>query len=259
MQKFILFILTFLFLKHSFGQSADELNKKANDLLILQDYKNAVPLLKQAADKENAEAQYNLGICYQQGVAVTQSDSLANIWFMRSAIQGSKNAQFKVAYSYAIGRGWQKNEKAAFYWSLKCAQQEDPECIFNVVNCYLEGIGTIKNIDSMLVWTTRLALLENPEDLKLSGQITSARINLATMYQDGKNVQKDLLKSYMWYLIYNESKRDFSYFVQKENIENIQLIEKLLTQAEQNNAKIEAESLIAKKLINLGNLYKPEL
>src|SRR5258705_5947258 len=113
MQKFILTTLTLFLMTLSFGQNAEELNKKSKDLLDRQDYKNAVPLIRQAAEKGNAEAQYNFGVCYQQGVEVSKSDSVANVWFLKSAKQGWKDAQFKVAYSYATGRGWTKDDKQA--------------------------------------------------------------------------------------------------------------------------------------------------
>ncbi|WP_202409537.1 SEL1-like repeat protein [Hufsiella arboris] len=85
---------------------------------------------------------------------------------------------------------------------------------------------------------TRIALLDTPEDLNLSGQITSARVNLASMYRDGQNVPKNLIKSYMWFLIYNESKRDFSVLEQQKNIEAIQALEKQLSPTDKEKAKI---------------------
>jgi hypothetical protein len=131
--------------------------------------------------------------------------------------------------------------------------------MFNVVSCYLEGRGTQKNLDSMVVWATRIALLEAPEDLNISGQITSARANLATMYRDGQNVPKSLVKSYMWFLIYNESKRDFSVLEQQRNIEAIQALEKQLSSIDKDKAKLEAEKILEKKLMNLANIYKQDL
>jgi len=259
MQKFILTALTVLTAAISFGQSAEDLNKKSKELLDKQDFKNAIPLIRQAAEKGNAEAQYNYGVSYQQGIEVPQNDSIANTWFIKSAKQGWKDAQFKIAYSYATGRGVTQDDRQAFYWSAKCAEQQDVECMFNVVGCYMEGRGTEKNLDSMLLWATRIALLETPEDLNISGQITSARANLATMYRDGQDVSKDLTKSYMWFLIYNESKRDFSVLEQQKNIEAIQTLEKQLSQAEKDKAKVEAEKLLGKKLTNAANLYKQDL
>ena len=242
-----------------FGQTAQELNQKSKELLIKQDFKNAVPLIRQSAEKGDAEAQYNYGICFQQGVEVIKNDSLANKWFLLSAKQGWKDAQFKIAYSYARGRGLEKNEIKAFCWSVKCAEQQDSECMLNVVNCYLEGHGTKKNIDSMLFWATKLALLHNPEDLRVSGEITSARANLALMYNEGKTIPKDLEKSYMWFLIYNENKNDFSAAVQQQNIDIITQLEKKLTATNKEGAILDAEKLLDHKLTNLSNLYKRDL
>lgn len=259
MLKISITILSVFFATLSFGQTADELNKQSKAFLDRQDFKSAIPLLKQAAEKGSAEAQYNLGVSYQQGIEVEKSDSLANLWFMKAATQGYKDAQFKIAYSYATGRGVTQDDQKAFYWSVKCAEQNDIECMYNVISCYMEGRGTNKNLDSMLAWATKVALLETTEDLNVSGQITSARANLATMYRDGQNVSKDLVKGYMWFLIYNESKRDFSILVQQDNIEAIKKLEQQLSSTERDTAKLQAEKLLNRKLTNIANLYKQDL
>jgi len=257
--KKILTLISILTASICNGQTADEINKQAKDFLTKGDTKNAVPLLKKAAEMGQPEAQYNYGYCYQQGVEVEKNDSIANIWLLKSSKQGWLDAQFKIAYSYASGRGVTKDDKQAFYWSVKCAEQKDPECMFNVISCYQEGIGTNKNLDSMLVWAIRLGSLPDVENLQLSGQITSARANLATMYRDGQNVTKDLAKSYMWFLIYNESKRDFSILVQQKNIDAIKELEKSLSQSDRDKAKQNAEKQLGRRLNNLDNLYKQDL
>ena len=258
MNKILTFILLSFTVSICKGQTADELNKQAKDFLTTGDTKSAVPLLKKAAEIGQPEAQYNYGYCFQQGIEVEKNDSIANIWLLKSAKQGWLDAQFKIAYSYATGRGIAKDDTQAFYWSIKCAQQQDPECMFNVVSCYQEGIGTTKNLDSMLVWAIRLGSLPDLENLQLSAMITSSRANLATMYRDGQNVTKDIVKSYMWFLIYNESKRDFSILVQQTNIDQIKKLEKLLTKADKAIAKQNAEKQLGHKLNNFDNLYKQD-
>ncbi len=250
----LLFCLSFT----AFGQVADDFNRQSRELLAKGDYKNAVPVLKEAAEAGSAEAQYNYGVCFEQGVGVPKNDSIANNWFLKSANQGWLDAQFKMAYSYFNGRGYTRNYKQAFYWSLKCAAQNDPECMFNVVSCYQEGIGTDKNTDSMLVWAVRLGSHADLDNLQLSGMITSARANLATMYLSGDKVKKDLVKSYMWFLIYNESKRDFSMGDQLKNIDTIKDLEKSLTDVEKNKARHDAINQIGRTLKNLDNLYKSD-
>lgn len=242
-----------------FGQTAEEQNQQAKDFLTKGDTKNAVPLLKKAAEMGQAEAQFNLGVCYQQGAGVDKNDSIANYWLMKSAEQGSVNAQFKVAYSYAVGRGYKQDMAKAFYWSLKCAEQHDPECMWNVLSCYENGTGTKQSNDSMIAWAVKLGSLPDMEDLQMSGFITNARVNLATMYRDGQNVGKNVRTSYMWFLIYNESKRDHSILTQLKNIDEIKELEKNLSQTDKDLAKLDAEKQIARKLKNLDNLYKNEM
>jgi len=241
------------------GQTAEELNQQSKDFLTKGDTKSAVPLLKKAAEMGQPESQYNLAVFYQQGVGVEINDSIANYWLIKSAKQGSVNAQFKIAYSYAVGRGCKKDMDKAFYWSLECAKQNDPECMWNVLSCYGDGLGTKLNKDSMVVWAIKLGSLPEMEDLQMSGYITNARINLATMYRDGKNVGKDIPVSYMWFLIYNESKRDHSILDQQKNIEAIRDIEKLLSKADKENSKKNAEKQLGHRLNNLDNLYKQDL
>lgn len=259
MRKYILTSLIAFFSAVAFGQTADELNQKSKEFLSNGDTKNAVLTLKKAAELGNAESQYNLGYCYQQGVEVEKNDSIANIWLLKSAKQGWINAQFKIAYSFFSGRGVKKDDKQAFYWALQCAKQNDPECMFNVVSCYQEGVGVEKNLDSMLTWAIRLGTLENPEDLELSGKITSSRLGLAKMYKDGDKLPKNLIKSYTWFLIYNEGKKDFSFLEQQSQIESIKELEKQLAPSEKVKAKEDAEKLLKRKLLNFDNLYKEDL
>lgn len=240
------------------AQTAAELNEQSKVFLEKKDYKNAVPLIKKAADMGNAEAQYNYAVCYQEGIGVPKSDIIANDLLLKSAKQGWVDAQFKLAYSYTIGRGVDKDDKQAFYWSLQCARQNDAECMWNVVGLYQLGRGTAKNTDSMLHWAIRLGCMPNPENLKISGQITSARLNLAKMYYAGDMIKKDLLKSYVWYLLFNESKRDFSIIVQDQQIEAIKKLETELTEADKEAAKKQAEAYLKSPLRNMANLYQQD-
>lgn len=241
------------------AQTAAQLNDQSKTLLAKGDMKSALPILKKAAELGSAEAQYNYGICFQQGIGEMQSDVTAHEWFLKSAAQGSKDAQFKVAYSYTIGRGVAQDYRKAFQWSLKCAEQNDTDCMFNVISCYMRGAGTAKNTDSMLVWAVRLAKLPNPEDLKKSGNITNARANLALLYREDKELKRDLVKSYSWYLAYNENKRDSSVLMQAEYIKGVEALERELTNEQRQLAQAEIERVLGRPLRNMKNLHNEEI
>lgn len=241
------------------AQTAAQLNDQSKTLLAKGDMKAALPILKKAAELGSAEAQYNYGICFQQGIGETQSEATAHKWFLKSAAQGSKDAQFKVAYSYTTGRGVAQDYGKAFQWSLKCAEQSDTDCMFNVISCYTRGVGTAKNTDSMLVWAVRLAKLPNPENLKQSGNITNARANLALLYREDKELKQDLVKSYAWYLAYNENKHDSSVLMQAEYIKGVEALERELTNGQRQLAQAEIERVLGRPLRNLKNLHNEEM
>lgn len=243
----------------SHAQDAEALNKRSKELIEKGDIKNAVPILKQAAEAGSAEAQYNLGYCYQSGNGVAQSDRTANSWYMRAAKQGYKDAQFKIAYSYALGRGAKQDYKKAFYWSQKCAMQGDLECMMHMVNCYYNGEGTAINKDSSLTWLRRIAIMPPPPNLGSSGIITGARLNLALMYLDGDKVPKDLTSAYTWYLIYNETKRDHSIAEQQKQIKEFERVAQQLSTADKAKAKADAEVLLKHVLKNHENRFKTDL
>lgn len=252
----ILFILLGLTV---YGQNADELNQQAKKFIETQQFDKAVPLIKQSAELGNAEAQYNLGYCYQVGVVVEKNQKRAIEWYLKSAEQGFNDALYQLMMSYGNGNGVEQDSKKAFSYALKCAENNDGTCMWNVVNSYYTGMGVDKNIDKMIEWATRLGKLENPENLTKSGYITSTRLQLANMYRDGKDIKQDYFKSYLWFLIYNEFKVDFSILQQQQVIKDIQDLETKLTNEQKANGQKEAEKLLGRPLKNMGNLYKTEI
>lgn len=252
----IILILFILFSLNLNGQSANELNITSKQLLSNQKFKEAIPILEEAAKLGNPESQYNLGVCYQFGYGVEKSDSIATNWYLRSANQGWKDGQYKISYAYITGKGVNKDEIKAFEYALLCAEQDDIECIFNVINCYKDGIGVIEDSIKVLEWAIKLGKMKTPENLKISSQITSSRLNIAHMFLVGNGAEKNLIKSYTWFLIYNESKQDFSIILQEQQIKVIKKLEEKLSQDEVKKAKQIAEELLGRKLINIDKLYE---
>jgi len=256
-------ILTFLFLtficSNSFGQNALELNKQAKKFIETQEFDKAVPVLKQAAELGNAESQYNLGYCYRAGSGIEQNAEKAIYWFSKSADQGFNDGLYQMMMAYGNGDGVEQDYNKAYEYGLKCAENGDGTCMWNVINCYYSGMGVAKNMDKMLEWATRLGKLENPEDLTKSGYITSVRLQLAQMYRDGQDLEKDLYKSYQWFLIFNEFKKDFSVIQQQQIVKEIQELENKLTTEQKENGQKQAEKILERPLRNMENLYKAEL
>ena len=258
---FIAVLLIFTF-SNTFSQtviSKEEINIQSKEFLLKNDFNNAVPLFKRAAEMGSAEAQYNYGVCFLQGIIVKQNDSIAHHWFLKSANNGYKDAQYQVALNFGQGKVVTRDEKKAFYWTLKCAEQIDPDCMFTLINLYKDGIGTERNNDLMMHWAIKLGSLDPPADLKqINDEITTTRANLARVYSIGDRVPKDLVKSYTWFLLYNERKKESESGVQQKNIEMIKELLKVISDTEKKKAIADAEKILRRKLLNITNLLKPE-
>lgn len=256
-KKLILLFLTLICL-NTFGQNASELNEQSKKLIEKQEFDKAIPILKQAAELGNAESQYNLGYCYRAGAGIEQNTDKAIYWFSKSADLAFNDGLYQMMMAYGNGDGVEQNHNKAFEYGLKCAENGDETCMWNVINCYYQGMGVDRDMDKMLEWATRLGRLENPENLSKSGYITSVRLQLAQMFKEGKDFEQDFFKSYLWYLIYNEFKVDFSVLKQEQVIKEINDLESKLSVKQKENGEKEAEKLLGRKLKNMENLYKAD-
>ena len=260
MRKYLLILLATFITYLSYAQDAEALNKQSKELIDQKRFKEAYPILLKAAELNHSEAQYNLGYLSGSGALGESNMTEAIRWYKKSSENGLNDGHYAMMMAYGNGQGVEQNLKLALIYALKGAENNDPTCTWNVINCYMTGIGTEADTAKAIEWMVKLARIPNPENLAQSGYITSARLNLAQSYQLGDyNLKKDLYQSYLWYLIYNESKVDFSVFMQDEMIKEIRLLEKKLTQDQLASAREDAERLLGRKLNNLGELYENSL
>jgi TPR repeat protein len=75
------------------------------------------------AEKGDADAQYKLGIAYDEGNGVSKDYTEAFKWFRLAAEQGNAHSQFRVGDMYVSGDGVAKNEVEAVKWFRKAAEQ----------------------------------------------------------------------------------------------------------------------------------------
>lgn len=240
------------------SQIADQLNERSKELLAKKKYAKAWPLLKDAARMGNAEAQYNLGNAYETGKFIRKSLPTSTEWYAKSAAQGYNEAIYKMMLAYRYGIGTEPDPEKAFAFAQQCASEGNIDCMHHLVGCYQEGWATDKDPSKMVEWALLLAKQENPDDFKQSGYVTEARLNLAYWYRDGVFVEEDFFKSYIWFLMYNESKKDLSYFKQRNIIKEIRGVENTLDDGEILQARVEAEAILGRPLRKADRLFDAE-
>lgn len=123
-----------------------EMQKKYPDLQIVFN------LLKQSANKGNAEALYAVGTWYLYGTFVEKDPFLAVEYFLSSIEGNYSNAYFDLSVCYENGDGVKKSFKKAFECYLNAALLGDKQAVYEVGRCYYYGIGISKNVGVANIW-----------------------------------------------------------------------------------------------------------
>jgi TPR repeat protein len=100
------------------------------------------------ANGGDSNAQYNLGLMYQDGLGVPQDAKKAVYWYTLSAEQGNSGAQINLGNSYSNGEGVPQDAKKAVYWYTLSAEQGVSVAQRNLGIMYLYGQGIEPNLNS---------------------------------------------------------------------------------------------------------------
>ena len=151
---------------------------------------NAKDNILELANEGDACAQNNLGLMYQNGRGVEQSDEKAVEWFLKAAEQGDADAQYELGVMYEHGDGVEKSYEKAAEWYLKAAEQEFPSAQNDLGRMYEKGLGIEQSYEKALEWYLKAAEQRNAD----------AQCKLGVMYENGTGVERSDEKALEWYL-----------------------------------------------------------
>ena len=103
---------SFLVLLCSFAACED---RRADKAYLRGDYDKAVVDVQFLAHSGEARAQYDLGLMYDKGQGVPQSDAEALQWYERAAEQGEPRAQYNLGLMHLNGQGVPPDVVKAYY------------------------------------------------------------------------------------------------------------------------------------------------
>lgn len=109
------------------------------------------------AEKGNAEAMFNLGVCYYDGIGVEQDYAEAIEWWGSAAEWGVAKAQFNLASCYANGIGVEQDIREAVRLFRKAARLDMMEAQYYLGLIYANGLGVTKNETEARKWLTMAA------------------------------------------------------------------------------------------------------
>lgn len=143
------FQLTALDAKAIYSKGLEYDNKK--------DYVEAVKWYRKAAEQGQADAQTNLGYCYEKGYGVTQDYVEAVKWYRKAAEQGEAYAQNNLGECYYYGRGVTQDYVEAVKWYSKAVEQGNASAQYDLGYCYQYGNGVTKDENEAIKWYKKAA------------------------------------------------------------------------------------------------------
>ncbi len=174
----------------SVGQlSISEMLSKGYDLEQKGQFKDALFWYRKAAEQGDPHAQHNVGVMYDFGRGVRQSDAAAAEWYRKAAEQGIDRAQFNLGNLFREGKGVSQSDTTAVEWYRKAAEQGNTSAQYNLATMYRLGRGVTQSNTTAVEWYRKAAAQDHAE----------AQFSLGIMYQVGQGVTQSDTAAAEWY------------------------------------------------------------
>ena len=156
--------------------------------------------IQDLAQSGDSDAQYDLGVRYNNGDGVPMSGAEAVKWFSAAAKQGDLYAADALGSIYEQGDGVPRDPVVAMVWYRKAAEQDYDSAEYSIGLMYRKGEGVEVDNVQAVVWFTKAAL---------QGYVP-AECDLGIMYSIGKGVPKDEIQGLAWTYLAAATGDDFS-------------------------------------------------
>ena len=189
------------------------------------EYGEARAVWSKFAHAGDADAQFNLGALYENGLGVSQDAEEAARWYRAAAARrldlarlalarlqragalepdpdedqiklletaarrGLAEAQFELGVAYDHGIGVTQNHATAAGWYQRAAEQGLTDAQYNLATLFDEGLGTPRDIERAIDWYMRAA----------DAGEARAMNNLGYIYEKGLTGARDYGKAVVWY------------------------------------------------------------
>ncbi|MCR5258050.1 MAG: sel1 repeat family protein [Desulfovibrio sp.] len=152
-------------------------------------FEKALSWYMRAASQGNKYAQHNLGMMHELGRGVPQDFAKALSWYRRAAVKGCAYAQYALGAMHDNGRGVPQDSAKAFSCFRQAALQGYADAQHALGVAYESGRGVPQDFAKALSWYRRAS----------AKGCARAQHNLGVMHENGRGVPQDFAKALSWY------------------------------------------------------------
>ena len=144
-------------------------------------YGDAMRWYGKAARAGSPQAQFLLGMKYENGVGTEADPRKAVEWFRRAAGGGHALAQYRLAIALHEGSGVGRNIGEAAAWYERAAENGIPEAAFNLAFILEKSLAGTADETGAANWYRKAA----------DAGLGQAQFNLGVLYAEGRGVERD--------------------------------------------------------------------
>lgn len=156
---------------------------------IAKNEKLALRWFRKAADHKCAEAQFDVGLAYEEGTGVEKNQTLANHWYQMSAAQGNAAAECNLGRYYVWKCDDGPSEQKGIKLLADSAEKNNTCALRSLAACYEDGIAVKKDLPRAIELYTKAA--ENDD--------AYSQWKLGELYETGTGTKKDLKKAFTYF------------------------------------------------------------
>lgn len=185
-----------------------------------------IELLKNASDKNNALAHYELAKCYFDGIFCPKSLEEAFERFKESVKLAYLPAFYDLGMMYYLGMGCTQSYEDAYKFFLEASNKKHSKSQIMLANLYKNGLGVAKNYLSAIEWYKRAIEVLDPSFLNKKDYIDNRYAPYFTL----KGIKYIIIECYYELALESNEKNAINYLLQaldyeKEGKNNSLLVE----------------------------------
>jgi len=143
------------------------------------------------AEAGDADAQYDLGVRYRDGIGTEANYSTAADWFESAAQQGHVPSQLGLGIMYRQGLGRPRDLDLAKLWLHAAARAGDADAQKLLGEVYVDSQAAAPDYFQAARWFRAAA----------DQGVVDAQFNMGVLYEGGLGVPRDFGQAYYWFLL----------------------------------------------------------
>jgi len=159
--------------------NAEAQNEMADVSRAKEDWKNALSWDFKAARQDWPKSQYNLGVCFRDGIGTPVNLEKAFYWYRKAARNGVTEAKLSVAICCLHGHGTEQDFPQAIHWLQQASDDGNAEAKMRLGVAYIQGVGCPVDTQKGLSLLHQAAALGNPKakELLISDEVMNITNN----------------------------------------------------------------------------------